>query len=283
MSVLLNEVVDGLDHLKTGGRVIDCTVGGGGHAEGLLLKYPNISLIGIDRDESALEVAKGRLSDFENRIVLFRSNFVDLESMLDELKISKVDAIIADLGLSSFQIDEDERGFSFKKNGPLDMRMGLNEKSAYDVVNTYDIEELECVIRDYSEERFSHRIASGIIDNRPIHTTEAFSKVIFSSLPGYAKKDWKKIVTRVFQGIRIEVNDEIENLKKLLGISVTRLRSGGRISVISFHSLEDRLVKRAFLEKEFVPLTKKPIIPDDDEINMNPRSRSAKLRIAERV
>ncbi|MGC8545397.1 MAG: 16S rRNA (cytosine(1402)-N(4))-methyltransferase RsmH [Athalassotoga sp.] len=282
-SVLLKEVVNGFENLQNGGICVDCTIGGGGHTEGLILKYPNISVIGIDRDPQAIKIAGENLSRFGMRVRIFQRSFSDLDDLLDGLGIEKVDAILADLGLSSFQIDETERGFSFKKAGPLDMRMGLNGKSALDVVNNYSAEEIERVIRDFSEERFAKSIASSIIKKRPIMTTDELVKAIFSSLPSYAKKDWKKIVTRVFQAIRIEVNDELVNLEKLLEISKRRLKKGGRIAIISFHSLEDRIVKYAFKEKEFMPITKKPLIPGNDEINSNTRSRSAKLRISERV
>lgn len=282
-SVLLKEVVDGFKNLDKGGVFVDCTVGGGGHAEGLMTRYPLISLIGMDRDAQAVKIASERLSSFGERFKLFQRNFYDLDELLDELKIEKVDGLLADIGLSSFQIDDGERGFSFKKNGPLDMRMGLNGKSAKDIVNSYTEKELEHIISVYSEERFAKSIASSIITKRPILTTDELVKVIFSSIPPYAKKNWKKIVTRVFQAIRIEVNDEIENLEKLLEVSKKRLQIGGRIAIISFHSLEDRNVKYAFKAEGFTFITKKPIIPCDDEIESNPRSRSAKLRISERV
>lgn len=279
----MKEVVNGFENLHDGGICVDCTIGGGGHTEGLILKYPDISVIGIDRDPQAVKIASENLSRFGTRVKIFQRSFSNLDDLLDDLGIEKVDAILADLGLSSFQIDETERGFSFKKDGPLDMRMGLNGKSALDVVNNYSAEEIERVIRDFSEERFAKKIASSIIIKRPIVTTDELVKAIFLSLPSYAKKDWKKIVTRVFQAIRIEVNDELANLEKLIEISKRRLKSGGRIAIISFHSLEDRIVKYAFKEKEFIPITKKPVVPGDDEINSNPRSRSAKLRISERV
>ncbi len=282
-SVLLEEVVNGLENLQNGGICVDCTIGGGGHAEALILKYPKISIIGIDRDPQAIKIASERLSPFGMRVRIFQSSFSELDNLLDDLKIDKVDAILADLGLSSFQIDDAQRGFSFKKSSLLDMRMGLNDKSALEVVNTYTAGEIERVIRDFSEERFAKRITSSIIEKRPIETTDELVKVIFSSLPSYAKKDWKKVVTRVFQAIRIEVNDELKNLEKLLEISKRRLNVGGRIAVISFHSLEDRIVKYALKEKEFMPITKKPIIPTAEERTSNPRSRSAKLRISERV
>ncbi len=282
-SVLLKEVVNGFENLQNGGICVDCTIGGGGHSEGLILKYPDISIIGMDRDPQAVRIAQERLSRFGPRIRIFQRSFSDLDDLLNEFGIEKVDAILADLGLSSFQIDEVERGFSFKRSGPLDMRMGLNDRSALDVINGYDAEEIERVIHDFSEERFAKRIASSIIKKRPITTTDKLVEVIFSSLPSYAKKDWKKVVTRVFQAIRIEVNDELTNLRKLLEISKGRLKIGGRIAIISFHSLEDRIVKYAFKEKEFIPITKKPVIPSDEERISNPRSRSSKLRISERV
>lgn len=281
-TVLLKAVIDGFENLENGGILVDCTIGGGGHSEGLLERYDKIFVIGIDRDPEALKISRLRLSRFSQRIRTFQRNFAELDDLLNEIGVDKVNGILADLGLSSFQIDSEKRGFSFKKDAFLDMRMGLNSKSAYDVVNYYDGEKLEEVIRNYSEERFARRIANGIIEKRPIRSTGELVEVIFSSLPSYAKKDWKKIVTRVFQAIRIEVNGELENLGKLIEIARKKLEKGGRVGIISFHSLEDRIVKYG-LRDGFIVVTKKPIIPDETEIKMNPRARSAKLRIGERA
>ena len=283
VSVLLDEVVNSFDHLKNGGIVVDGTVGGGGHAKAILSAYPNTKLIGLDRDESALEIAHDNLKEFEERIKLFKSNFSELSDVLESLRISKVEAILVDLGMSSFQLDNGKRGFSFRLDGPLDMRMGLNEKSAYDVINTYSKEKLAGIIYEYGEERFSRRIARRVVEKRPIHTTSELTDVIIAAMPRPARKRWKSTVTRVFQAVRIEVNEELKNLKILLETSKKRLSADGRVAVISFHSLEDRMVKRAFLEEEFVPLSKKPVVPSENERKENPRSRSAKLRVAKKA
>ncbi len=283
VSVLLKELVEHLENLKEGGICVDCTIGGGGHALALLKKYPSIKLIGIDRDEEALKIASKKLAPFEDRVRLVEANFGELDEVLDALKIEKVDAIVADVGLSSFQIDEEKRGFSFEKDGPLDMRMGLNDKSAYDVINSYDVTTLANLIYYYSDERFSRRIARVVVERRPISTTFELRDAVVSAIPVKYRRNWRKNVSRVFQAVRIEVNGELENLQSLLESAERRLRYEGRIAVISFHSLEDRIVKRKFLTENFRPLTKKPIVPSQEEKKSNPRSRSAKLRVAERA
>ncbi len=283
VSVLAKESVEFLTNLEKGGTCVDCTLGGGGHALEVLKRYPKAKVIGIDRDEEALRIASQRLLSFGERIKLVRANFKELNEILDSLGVRAVEAIIADVGLSSFQIDDGKRGFSFEKNGPLDMRMGLNEKSAYDVVNTYSVEELANVIFSYSEERFSRRIARVIVERRPIATTFELRDAIVSATPVKYRKSWRKNVARVFQAIRIEVNGELENLRALLKSSKQRLNKGGRVAVVSFHSLEDRIVKKEFLTEGFKPLTKKPVMASEMEKRENPRSRSAKLRVAERI
>lgn len=283
VSVLLNESVSFFGALKNGGTIVDCTVGGGGHAEAFLSEYAQARLIGVDRDANALEVAQKRLKKFGSRVTLVEANFSELESVLDSMKVEKVDAIFADLGMSSFQLDDERRGFSFQKRAPLDMRMGLNTKSAWDVLNSYPEEEISRIIYEYGEERFSRRIAHRIVESRPVRTTEELSRLVILSMPQAARKRWKSTLRRVFQAIRIEVNDELENLKSLLEISLKRLKSGGRIAIISFHSLEDRMVKRAFMGEGFAVITKKPVIPSQLERLDNPKSRSAKLRVAEKV
>ncbi len=283
MSVLLNEVVSSFDHLKNGGIVVDATVGGGGHAKAILSAYPRTTLIGLDRDESALEIARDNLKELKGRVKLFKSNFSELSDVLESLKISKVQAILGDLGMSSFQLDNGKRGFSFRTDGPLDMRMGLNEKSAYDVINTYSEERLAKIIYEYGEERFSRRIARRIVEKRPIRTTSELTDMIVIAMPSKARRRWKNTVIRVFQAVRIEVNEELKNLKTLLEMAQKCLSVDGRIAVISFHSLEDRMVKRAFLGEEFIPLSKKPVVPSENERRENPRSRSAKLRVAKKA
>ena len=283
ISVLLNEVIESFDILKSGGIVADCTIGGGGHAEGLLSNYPLITLIGLDRDSKALEISRKRLERFEKRVQLFEANFSDLDSVLDSIKVQKLNGIFADLGMSSFQLDDEKRGFSFEKSAPLDMKMGLNTKSAFDVLNTYSEKEIARIIYEYGEERFSRRIARRVVESRPIATTDQLVKIVVSSIPRTAQKRWKSTLRRVFQAIRIEVNTELDNLRILIETSRKRLEVGGRLAIISFHSLEDRIVKRAFLSEGFVPITKKPITPSELERTSNSRSRSAKLRIAEKV
>lgn len=281
--MLLSEVIKSFANLKSGGIVVDCTIGGGGHAESLLSKYPLITLVGLDRDSKALKIAKKRLEKFGDRVQLFEADFSNLDSILDYIKVQKLNAIFADLGVSSFQLNDEERGFSFEKKALLDMKMGLNTKSAFDVLNTYSEKEIARIIHEYGEERFSRRIAHRIVKSRPIVTTDQLVEVVISSIPQAARRRWKGTLRRVFQAIRIEVNDELDNLRILIKTSRKRLEIGGRIAIISFHSLEDRIVKRAFLEKGFVPLTKKPITPSESERLNNPRSRSAKLRVAEKV
>ncbi len=283
VSVLTNEVVEWLDNLQNGGICVDCTVGGGGHSFEILRRYPTVEVVGLDRDADALRIASERLKEFGERVKLIRANFAEMEDVLNSQSIIEVDAVLADVGMSSFQLDNEKRGFSFEKDGPLDMRMGLNEKSAFDVVNGYPVEKLANVIYEYGEERFSRKIARVIVERRPINTTFELRDAVVRAIPLKFRKGWKKNVARVFQAIRIEVNGELDNLKEMIESSKRKLKSGGRIAIISFHSLEDRIVKRKFLEEGFIPLTKKPIIPSEEEKMKNPRSKSAKLRVAERV
>jgi 16S rRNA (cytosine1402-N4)-methyltransferase len=283
VSVLVNEVAKWLDNLQEGGICVDCTLGGGGHTLEILKKYPKVKVIGLDRDENALKIAQERLTEYKERLSFVHANFTQIEEVLNSWGISKVDAIIADVGMSSFQLDDEERGFSFEKDGPLDMRMGLNERSAYDVVNDYSVEKLANIIYEYGEERFSRRIARVIVERRPVNTTYELRDAIVSAIPLKFRKGWKKNVARVFQAIRIEVNGELDNLKKLIDSSKEKLEKDGRIAIISFHSLEDRIVKRKFKEEAFVALTKKPITPSQGEKMRNPRARSAKLRVAKRI
>ena len=246
-------------------------------------RYPKVKFIGLDRDENALEIAKERLVGYEGRVNFVHANFTQIEDILSLHGISKVDAIIADVGMSSFQLDDEKRGFSFEKDGPLDMRMGLNKGNAYNVVNDYSVEKLANIIYEYGEERFSRRIARVIVERRPVNTTYELRDAIVSAVPLKFRRGWKKNVARVFQAIRIEVNGELDNLKKLIDSSKGKLKKDGRIAIISFHSLEDRIVKRKFKEEAFVALTKKPIIPSQEEKMRNPRARSAKLRVAKRI
>lgn len=286
--VLLEEVI-GFLNLKPGHIYVDCTLGHGGHSIEILKRLDgNCTLIGIERDNSALQIAKSRLKDFKN-CYLFHANFTGLKEILKELKISKITGgILLDLGVNSMQLDNPERGFSFKNNAPLDMRMDKNQKlTAQIIVNTYKEEDLANVIYRYGEERFSRRIARSIIHNRlkngPIKDTLELAKIVSNCYP---KGKHFKIhpATRTFQALRIEVNKELENLEKFFCFIEELLLPHSRLTIISFHSLEDRITKN-FLKKNdaFKVLTKKPVIPSDIETEKNPRARSAKLRAAERL
>ncbi|MEN3027851.1 MAG: 16S rRNA (cytosine(1402)-N(4))-methyltransferase RsmH [Aquificaceae bacterium] len=281
LPVLLEETVDLLT--GGGGRLyVDCTVGLGGHARRILEKKPEAFVVGIDRDPYALQRAEENLKDFEGRFSLYQANFADLEEVLREEGISKVDGFLFDLGVSMLQL-KSPRGFSFQRDDPLDMRMNPEDKlTAYDVVNRYSEKELERVLREYGEEPYARKIARAIALARlkkPIETTGELLAIITSLLPQRRGKTHP--ATRTFQAIRIEVNQELRSLETALQKSLDFLRSGGRIVVLSFHSLEDRLVK-SFIKNHLKVLTKKPIRPTMEEIRRNPASRSARLRAGEK-
>lgn len=285
--VLLEEATD----LLTGNRgriYVDCTLGGGGHAKRILEKNPSARLIGIDQDEEVLELAKENLREFADRVSIYRANFADLDLVLREEGVEKVDGFLFDLGVSMFQLRSD-RGFSFQIDAPLDMRMNRDQSlTAYRVVNEYPQRELERIFREFGEERFSSRIARAIVDFRkkkPIETTGELVDLILSAIPGRFRHGRIHPATRVFQALRIEVNRELDNLEVALEKTVDRLNPGGRLVVISFHSLEDRIVKNFFRRHrgEFRILTKKPLTPSEEEIRRNPASRSAKLRAGEKL
>lgn len=305
ISVLLDECIEGLN-IKKDGIYIDCTLGGAGHSQQILKRLSKEGkLIGIDQDEDALKAASEKLKEYKN--VLYKhSNFYYIKDILEDLKVEKVDGILMDLGVSSYQLDEKSRGFSYMQNAPLDMRM--NKKGsldAHEVVNFYDEDKLAKVIKDYGEERFAKRISNFIVETRKekdIETTGELVDVIKRAIPAKFRREGPHPAKRTFQAIRIEVNGELEILNKAIEDSVAGLKSGGRIAIITFHSLEDRIVKNKFKElenpctcpkdfpicicgKEPVVkiITRKPIIPSKDEVETNPRSRSAKLRIAERI
>ena len=285
--VLLQESVEIL--LGSGGRVfLDCTVGLGGHAREILRRNPDSYVIGIDLDEYALEKAQENLKEFEGRFSLYRANFRDMDEVLAEEGIEKVDGILMDLGVSMFQL-KSGRGFSFQDNAPLDMRIGRDQNlTAYRVVNEYPQKELVRIFREYGEERFSGRIAKAIVrarEKKPIETTAELVEIITSALPTPRRRGRIHPATRVFQAIRIEVNRELENLQVALEKTPSLLKRGGRLVVISFHSLEDRIVKNFFKDhrSQFRVLTKKPLTPKEEEIERNPASRSAKLRAGERL
>lgn len=280
--VLLEESTDLL--LGNGGNLyVDCTLGLGGHARRILEKNPSAFLIGIDRDPYALELAKENLKDFEGRFSLYHANFSDLDEVLRMEGVLRVDGFLFDLGVSMLQL-KSPRGFSFQRDELLDMRMNPKDKlTAYYVVNHYPERELERIFREYGEEPYAKRVARAIVlarTKKPIETTGELVKVILSVLP--YKGGRIHPATRVFQAIRMEVNQELKSLETALHKTLDFLRTGGRLVVISFHSLEDRLIKN-FIKNYLKPLTKKPIRPTMEEVRMNPASKSAKLRAGEKL
>lgn len=305
VSVLLEECIEALN-IKKQGYYVDCTMGGAGHSSHIVSELNNDGrLIGIDQDTDALSAAKEKLKDYNN-VIYVHNNFHNIYDILEELNIEKVDGILMDLGVSSYQLDAGERGFSYMQDAPLDMRMNRDKEfSAYDVINDYSEQDLYRIIKDYGEERFSKRIASFIVKRRsekPIETTLELVDIIKAAIPAKARRDGPHPAKRTFQAIRIEVNGELEILDKAIDDSVKKLNSNGRLAIITFHSLEDRIVKNKFRDlgnpckcpKEFPicacgkkptvkVLSRKAIAPSDEEIEVNPRSRSAKLRVLEKI
>ena len=302
--VMVKEVIESLLVSRTG-VYVDCTVGGAGHAYAIL-KETDALLVGIDCDDDALQFAEKRLAQFGSRKILIKANFADLDNILKSLNIEKVDGVLLDLGVSSHQLETDHRGFSFNKQALLDMRMDRSLKiSAYDIVNSFAQNELEKIIRFYGEEKMAARIARTISRKRqlaPIETTAELAAIVASCMP--AKLKWQRIhpATRTFQAIRIAVNNELDNIKPAIDAAVDALKPGGRLCVISFHSLEDRIVKNEFRalagdcvcpkdipfcvcqkEAKLKSITRKALIPAAEEIEANPRARSAKLRVARRI
>lgn len=299
--IMVDEVLELLQP-ERGGIFVDGTLGGGGHADEVLKRLPEGSkLIGIDRDEDAIAAASRRLLKYKYSFIPYRGNFFDIKRILGELNIQAADGILLDLGVSSYQLDAAERGFSYNEDAPLDMRMDRNAAlTAYDVVNGYDADSLTRIIRDYGEERFACRIALGIVEKRrqaPIKTTLELVQIIKDCTPAPARREGPHPAKRTFQALRIEVNKELEGLSEALVAAHSVLNPNGRMAVITFHSLEDRIVKQTFKSLENpctcppdAPmcvcgkksaaklLTKKPITPSDRELESNPRARSAKLR-----
>lgn len=303
VTVLLNETVDMLS-VKEGGIYVDYTLGGGGHS-GLILSRGG-KVIGIDRDMTAIENAKEKFKEYGSDFIPVHDNFRNVKDILKNLGIDKVDGIAADLGVSSPQLDVAERGFSYMHDAPLDMRMDKSSDfSAFNVVNEYSSEELFRVISRYGEERWASRIAEFIVEGRkdkPIETTFELVDIIKAAIPAAARKDGPHPAKRTFQAIRIEVNGELEILEGAVRDGVDCLKKGGRMAVITFHSLEDRIVKETFADlakgctcpKEFPVcvcgkkpavrlVNRKPILPNDEELGINPRARSSKLRAAEKT
>jgi len=265
--------------IKEGGQYLDCTVGGGGHSELILLAAPNLKLVAIDRDAMAIAAAQNRLAPFSDRLEFWQGNFSEYNPQ------QKFDGIIADLGVSSAQLDIAERGFSFREAGELDMRMDQTQDiTAADLVNHASEAELAKTFFELGEERFSYRIARAIAAHRPFHTTTQLAETITRSVPRNYRYGRIHPATRVFQALRIAVNQELKSLETWLAIAPDWLKPDGKICVISFHSLEDRIIKHTFRQDDRLQIiTKKPIIATEAEIAENPRSRSAKLRIALRV
>lgn len=294
-SVLLNEIVEGLNlEGKQTRVVVDGTFGGGGHSIEVLNRYPTTKIIAIDQDETALARVRESFKQHESKISFHNENFRDLEKVLEKEGVKEVDGIILDLGFSSDQIETSLRGFSFMKDEPLVMTMKANpsreDTSAKDIVNTWSEESLADIIYGYGEERFSRRIARGIVEARlkkPIETTFDLVSIISSSVPSLYRKGRLHCATKTFQALRIAVNDELQTLSRGLEQGLKVLKKGGRMTVISFHSLEDRIVKNFFREAqkrgEAILINKKPILATKEEININNRSRSAKLRILEKI
>ena len=305
VSVLLEECIQGLA-IKPDGIYVDGTLGGAGHSSRIAAKLTTGRLIGIDRDNVALEAAAERLRSFEDRVTLVHANFCDMDQALQELGIDKVDGILLDLGVSSPQLDDGQRGFSYMTDAPLDMRMnGEDVRDARQIVNTWSYEELKRILYDYGEERFAPRIAAAICRRReqaPIETTLELVDVIKSAMPASALREKQHPAKRSFQAIRIAVNDELGAVETVMKKAVPLLNPGGRLAVITFHSLEDRIVKNAMAEAakgctcppsfpvcvcgkkpQVRIVTRKPIVSGEEELERNPRARSAKLRICEKL
>jgi 16S rRNA (cytosine1402-N4)-methyltransferase len=277
--VLNREVVEGLA-LRPGGHYLDTTVGGGGHSRLILEASPDITLTAVDQDEEALAAAQKQLTEFGHRVTFVHTNFSSYS-----FPKNTFDGILADLGVSSYHLDTPERGFSFRHQANLDMRMNRQQSlTASEIINHWDEKELADIFFKYGEERLSRRIARSIVQHRPFQTTTELAIAISSAVPGKYRHGRIHPATRVFQGLRIAVNDELSVLETLLQKVPASLKIGGRVAIISFHSLEDRLVKHTLRESSLLKVvTKKPITAQEEEIKNNPRSRSAKLRIAERI
>ena len=305
ISVLLDECIENLN-IRPDGIYLDGTLGMGGHSYQIASRLTTGRLICIDRDETAIERAGKRLALFSERVTLVHGNFCDAAAILESLGIAEVDGMLFDLGVSSPQLDETQRGFSYMHDAPLDMRMNAEDSlSAYDVVNTWSEDKLNRIFWDYGEERYARRITAAILAAReikPIETTLELVDIIKGAMPAAALREKQHPAKRSFQAIRIAVNDELGAISTMMETAPDKLRVGGRLCVISFHSLEDRIIKSAIAAREngctcpreapictcgFIKtlksVSRKPILPTEEEIEHNPRSRSAKLRVAERV
>ncbi len=305
VSVLLDECIEGLN-IKPDGIYVDGTLGGAGHSSQIAKRLTTGRLIGIDRDPVALKAAGERLAPYADRVTLVHSNFCEIAQVLEDLNVEGVDGILLDLGVSSPQLDDGSRGFSYMADAPLDMRMNSEDTlSAYDVVNSWSFEELKRILFDYGEERYAPKIASAICKKReekPIETTLELVDVIRGAMPAQALREKQHPAKRSFQAIRIAVNDELGSVEKVMKDAIPCLNHGGRLAVITFHSLEDRIVKTAMAsaakgctcppsfpvcvcgkKPQVQVITRKPIVSTDEELERNPRARSAKLRVCEKV
>lgn len=303
--VMPGEVTEGLS-IKENGIYLDCTLGGGGHSELILKKLTTGRLIAIDKDEEALAFAKSRLSEYGDKVTFVHSDFKRADEVLDDLNIDRIDGVLMDLGVSSYQLDAAERGFSYRFDAPLDMRMDKTQfLTAFNVVNEYNELDIADILFRYGEERYARKIAANIIRYRQqqsIRTTGQLAEIVEKSYPPKERFKGGNPCKRTFQAIRIEVNGELRELDEIIGKLAERLNKGGRICVITFHSLEDRIVKREFqyLEAKCICppkqpvctcnkvqtvkiITKKPLTASEEELAVNPRAQSAKLRVAERV
>ena len=306
VSVLLNECIENLN-IKEDGVYVDCTMGGAGHSKEIVKRLSDKGLfIGFDQDKNAIATAKERLSEYSDRVKFVHSNFENIKEELAKIGVHKIDGVLADLGVSSHQLDEADRGFSYMHDAPLDMRMDVRQEfSAYDVVNTYSEDELAKIIRDYGEDNWAKRIAKFIVEDRnengPIEKTGELVDIIKKAIPKKARIDGPHPAKRTFQAIRIEVNNELGVITNMIDDAVSIMNEGGRVCIITFHSLEDRIVKNEFKElalscvcppalpicqcdkvSEVKVITRKPILPSKEEVEFNPRSRSAKLRVVEK-
>ena len=305
VSVLLDECIEGLN-IKPDGIYVDGTLGGAGHSSQIVKRLTTGRLIGIDRDPVALKAAGERLAPYADRVTLVHSNFCEIAQVLEDLNIEGVDGILLDLGVSSPQLDDGSRGFSYMADAPLDMRMNSEDTlSAYDVVNSWSFDELKRILFDYGEERYAPKIASAICKKReekPIETTLELVDVIRGAMPAQALREKQHPAKRSFQAIRIAVNDELDSVEKVMKDAIPCLNPGGRLAVITFHSLEDRIVKTAMAsaakgctcppsfpvcvcgkKPQVQVITRKPIVSTDEELERNPRARSAKLRVCEKA
>lgn len=305
-SVLLFECIEALN-IRDGYTYVDCTAGGGGHSLEIAKRLgPNSRLICFDRDKDAIAAATKRLTGYLDKVTFINENFSSLGDVIKDLKITNLGGVLADLGCSSYQFDTAERGFSYMQDARLDMRMDTDSPlSAYNVVNEYPEDDLRRIFFEYGEEKFSAKIASAIARRReisPIETTKELSDIIKSAIPAAKRADGPHPAKRTFQAIRIEVNGELDAIKPLINSAANSLVPTGRIAIISFHSLEDRIVKLSYRDlasgctcprdfpvcvcgkkPKLKEISKKPILPQEEELNNNPRSRSAKLRIAEKI